>query len=149
MAPLSFDDLYVYRPASRRVEFGKVDGLPFSEEHFSFSDYDRLGSTHNAAFYMAIAVAFVVTKFRHLGKDLAHGKVDVFSDELVGIFIDGDRRRGMRAKDKANTLFYAAFFYNLIDLVGNVEESRSFRLQRKRKQIITQNSPPIVFILYI
>ena len=128
---LSFDDLDVDGAASRRVEFGKIDVLPPPEKKFSVGDDERFGRAHDAAFYVAIAVAFVVAKFRHLREDLVHGKVHVFCHEFVGIFVNGDGRRGMRAIDEADALFYAAPLYKLVHLVGDVEKSRSFRLQRK------------------
>ena len=128
-----FDDLYVYGTTSRRVELGKIDGLPSAEKEFSTGNNDHFGRAHDAAFYVAIAVAFVVSEFRHFGKNLVHGKVHVFRHEFVGVFVDGDGRRGMGAIDEANALLHSALLDKLVHLVGDVKKARSFRLQRKGK----------------
>lgn len=103
------------------VKFAEINALPGAQNQFPLVDNDALGSADERGFQVGVAVAFTVAPGPVFGRKTPESHNQIAPDIGIGIFIDGNGARGMRAVNGANTVGDAGFFDASANFRSDVE----------------------------
>lgn len=107
----------------RAVEFAEINSLPGSQPEPALRHQNLPRGSEHGGFDMGGRVAFAMTVLRVLpGHGFFQGVNHVPDHIGVGVFLDGDRRGGVRHVDGQNPVGPIIFLGGLLNLLSYVEE---------------------------
>ena len=121
-----FEHLHHHGSFARAVELAEVDALPGPEDQFALLDQGRSGTPHERTLDVRIAVPLGVPEAGHILGDVPVQPQEHVVDHIrVGVLLDGDRGRGMRAINDAHAGLQPFISNRVPHVRGDLDEFRT------------------------
>jgi hypothetical protein len=104
------------------IEFAKIDALPGPQYQSPLIDDQGFGGGKITGHDMGGRVAFHMSEIGLMGYFFLEKGFDIRGYGGIGIFIDGDSRRGMRGINQDNPVLNPLLRHVVLDLRGNIDQ---------------------------